>query len=92
MNSHAGGDDEGTGTGAPLPPHPTLSRFYHRDDERPAFIDGLFDAAAPHYDRISRLMSLGTDRAYRRRVLLESGLAPGMTLLDVACGTGLVAR
>jgi len=68
-----------------------LSRFYQRDDERPAFIDGLFDASAPHYNRISRLMSLGTDRAYRRRVLLESGLAPGNTMLDVACGTGLVA-
>jgi demethylmenaquinone methyltransferase/2-methoxy-6-polyprenyl-1,4-benzoquinol methylase len=91
MNSHLGGDDGPSRIGAPLPPHPTLSRFYQRDDERPGFIDGLFDASAPHYDRISRLISLGTDRAYRRRVLLESGLAPGMAMLDVACGTGLVA-
>ena len=75
----------------PLPPHPSLKEFYDDDDARPTFIKGLFDASAPHYDRISSLMSLGTDKFYRRRVLLESGLAPGMRMLDVACGTGMVA-
>ena len=76
---------------SPLPPHPTLSDYYRRDSERPGYINELFDASAPHYDLISSVMSFGTDKAYRRRVLLESGLAPGMSMLDVACGTGMVA-
>lgn len=75
----------------PLPPHPTLNRYYAKDAQRPAYIRNLFDASARHYDRISSLMSFGTDRSYRRRVLLEAGLATGMSVMDVACGTGLVA-
>ncbi len=80
-----------TGQARPAaPPHPTLSRYYRVDTQRPAYIRQLFDASAHHYDRISRLMSFGTDRRYRRRVLLDWGLAPGMSMLDVACGTGMV--
>jgi demethylmenaquinone methyltransferase/2-methoxy-6-polyprenyl-1,4-benzoquinol methylase len=75
----------------PLPPHPKLERYYQSEQERPAVVGGLFDASAKYYDRITWLMSLGSDRAYRRRVLLQSGLAPGMSLIDVACGTGMVA-
>ncbi|MEM7169020.1 MAG: class I SAM-dependent methyltransferase [Pseudomonadota bacterium] len=52
----------------------------------------LFDASAHHYDRISALMSFGTDKSYRRQVLLHAGLKPGMRMLDVACGTGMVAE
>ena len=37
-------------------------------------------------------MSFGTDRAYRRRSLKLAGLKPGMRVLDVATGTGLVAQ
>ena len=74
-----------------LPPHPKLTRYYAEDAERGAVLGRLFDASAGHYDDISRFMSFGSDRAYRRQVLLRSGLAPGMTVLDVACGTGMVA-
>ncbi len=76
---------------AGLPPHPTLERFYKRDAERPAYIRALFDASARHYDLISSMMSFGTDRYYRRWILRDTGLAPGMSVLDVACGTGMVA-
>ncbi len=74
-----------------LAPHPTLRHCYRVDGERPGYIQGLFDGSARHYDRISSLMSLGTDRRYRGEVLLRHGLAPGMAMLDVACGTGLVS-
>jgi demethylmenaquinone methyltransferase/2-methoxy-6-polyprenyl-1,4-benzoquinol methylase len=52
----------------------------------------LFDATAGDYDRIERTLSFGTGAWYRRRALLRAGLAPGMRVLDVAIGTGLVAR
>ncbi|RMF22229.1 MAG: ubiquinone/menaquinone biosynthesis methyltransferase, partial [Deltaproteobacteria bacterium] len=40
------------------------------------------------YDLLNRVMTLGIDRAWRRRLVGELGLAPGATVLDVGCGTG----
>ncbi len=75
-----------------LKPHPTLERYYGRNEERPQFVRRLFDSAAGDYDRIERPMALGTGRWYRREALKRAGLGPGMRVLDVAAGTGLVAR
>jgi demethylmenaquinone methyltransferase/2-methoxy-6-polyprenyl-1,4-benzoquinol methylase len=77
---------------SPTPPHPTLEAYYQSPEERQAVVDGLFDDSAPYYDWICRVMSAGTGSRYRREVLQRAGLAPGMMLLDVATGTGLVAR
>ena len=73
-------------------PHPVLTRYYRRDEDRRAFVISLFDATAGRYDALCRLMSLGSGRWYRRRALEGLELSSGMTLLDVATGTGLVAR
>jgi demethylmenaquinone methyltransferase/2-methoxy-6-polyprenyl-1,4-benzoquinol methylase len=73
-------------------PHPVLSRYYARESDRQPFVAALFDGAARHYDLACGLMSLGLGRPYRRWALARAGLARGMRLLDVAAGTGLVAR
>jgi len=73
-------------------PHPPLSRYYRRPEERPAFLRELFDDAAGYYDRLCGVMSFGSGQWYRGWVLARAGLRRGMTLLDVATGTGLVAR
>jgi demethylmenaquinone methyltransferase/2-methoxy-6-polyprenyl-1,4-benzoquinol methylase len=52
----------------------------------------LFDGAARDYDRIEGSMALGWGRRYRREALRRAGLSEGMRVLDVAIGTGLVAR
>ena len=57
-----------------LAPHPTLAEFYSAPAERARFVNELFDRAARDYDWISRAMSLGTDRPYRRRALQQAGL------------------
>jgi demethylmenaquinone methyltransferase/2-methoxy-6-polyprenyl-1,4-benzoquinol methylase len=75
-----------------LPPHPTLSGYYRRDEDRAGFVRGLFDSAAADYDHIERGMALGAGRWYRREALRRSGLTEGLRVLDVAVGTGLVAR
>ncbi len=77
---------------APLKPHPALPDYYSDLAQRPAFVRGLFDRTARYYDHVNRLLSLGSGGWYRRRALVRSGLRPGMTVLDVAIGTGLVAR
>ncbi len=73
-------------------PHPDLTDFYGAAQEREAFVRRLFDNSASDYDRINRLMSLGSGAWYRRRVLRDHGLGPGQRVLDIAVGTGLLAR
>src|SRR4051812_20670109 len=52
----------------------------------------MFDRTASHYARAERIMSIGSGFRYRKGALLRAGLQPGMRVLDVATGTGLVAR
>ena len=33
-------------------PHPPLPQHYSSTEEKPAFVNGLFDAGAAHYDAI----------------------------------------
>ena len=75
----------------PLAPHPILADYYRDEAGRQRRVSQLFDASARHYDWINRLMSLGSGRRYRRQALLRAGLAPGMRLLDVGSGTGVIA-
>jgi demethylmenaquinone methyltransferase/2-methoxy-6-polyprenyl-1,4-benzoquinol methylase len=79
-------------TPAALAPHPTLPRYYESDGARAGFVRRIFDAGAADYDRIERMMALGSGSWYRRMALRRAGLAEGMRVLDVAIGTGLVAR
>ncbi|HUH84594.1 MAG TPA: class I SAM-dependent methyltransferase [Stellaceae bacterium] len=76
----------------PTAPHPVLGAFYSGRNERNGFVRRLFDETAPYYDRINWLFSLGTGGGYRRRCLLRAGLRPGLRLIDVATGTGLLAQ
>ena len=74
------------------PPHPVLGRYYATSDDRQSFVGALFDGAAAHYNRIGRMLDLGSGPGYRRWALRRAGLRPGMRLLDVGTGTGLLAR
>ncbi len=73
-------------------PHPVLKKYYESESERRPFVSALFDNAAKHYDWVCAMGSLGSGRFYRGWVLTQSGLRAGMKFLDVATGTGLVAR
>lgn len=73
-------------------PHPHLTKYYGGASQRRSFVAGIFDKTARNYDWIDRVMSIGSGVRYRRDALRRGGLAPGKRLLDVAIGTGLVAR
>ena len=73
-------------------PHATLPQYYQDEQARRTFVRRLFDETASEYDRVERMMALGTGPWYRRRALVRSGLEPGMEVLDVAVGTGLLSR
>jgi demethylmenaquinone methyltransferase/2-methoxy-6-polyprenyl-1,4-benzoquinol methylase len=73
-------------------PHSILPAYYATSEARRGFIARAFDAAAADYDRVDRLLAFGSGAWYRRQALLRAGLAPGMRMLDVAVGTGLVAK
>lgn len=75
-----------------LPPHLPLDDYYANERERRRFLARVFDGTARHYDWISSLLSLGTGELYRAYALRHGGLRPGMRVLDVATGTGLLAR
>jgi len=73
-------------------PHPALTEYYDSSDHRRGFVRDLFNHTAPDYDRVERMLAFGSGPWYRRRALSQAGLRPGMQVLDVAMGTGLVAR
>ena len=72
-------------------PHPPLASYYPSEGERRAFVSSLFDRTAADYDRLERLLGFGSGPWYRERALREAGLRPGMQVLDVGTGTGLLA-
>jgi demethylmenaquinone methyltransferase/2-methoxy-6-polyprenyl-1,4-benzoquinol methylase len=72
-------------------PHPTLTDRYATPEAKPEFVNRLFDRGARHYDAVVDWGFLRTGAWYRRWVQKRHGLKKGDHVLDVACGTGLVA-
>ncbi|MHC4671538.1 MAG: ubiquinone/menaquinone biosynthesis methyltransferase [Planctomycetota bacterium] len=55
-------------------------------------VRGMFDAIAPTYELINTLASMGRDGYWRREMVRLAEVRPEDVLLDIACGTGDVAR
>ena len=73
-------------------PIPVLPGYFNNDSEKSSYLSRMFDSAAPDYDRMERLLGLGSGSWYRRKALERAGLMRNMRVVDVAVGTGLVAR
>ena len=52
----------------------------------------MFDAIAPRYDLVNRVMTLRLDVAWRRRTVRALALPAGSRVADLACGTGDLCR
>jgi demethylmenaquinone methyltransferase/2-methoxy-6-polyprenyl-1,4-benzoquinol methylase len=57
-----------------------------------ASVRSMFDAIAPRYDLVNRVMTVRMDVGWRRRAVAALGLPAGALVVDVACGTGDLCR
>lgn len=62
------------------------------EHEKAGRVAGVFHSVAGRYDIMNDLMSLGLHRLWKRFLAAQAGLRPGMRCLDVASGTGDIAR
>lgn len=62
------------------------------EDEKARRVAGVFDSVARRYDVMNDLMSLGLHRVWKRFAIEKSMVRPGDRVLDVAGGTGDLAR
>ena len=75
-----------------IPPHPPLSNYYGDPSKRERFVRDIFDETAEWYDEIIGMLSFGSGNRYRRDALVRAGVRSGADVLDLATGTGVVAR
>ncbi|EQD43815.1 ubiquinone/menaquinone biosynthesis methyltransferase, partial [mine drainage metagenome] len=73
-------------------PHLPLTHYYTDESARSKFVLEMFDSTAEDYDRMEHILGFGTGSWYRGQALERAGLRPGMKMVDVGVGTGLVAR
>ncbi len=62
------------------------------EGEKSKRVAGVFDSVAPRYDLMNDLMSAGLHRLWKRFAVEASGVRPGERVLDIAGGTGDLAR
>jgi len=62
------------------------------EDEKARRVAGVFDSVASRYDLMNDLMSAGLHRLWKRFAVAQSFVRPGARVLDVAGGTGDLAR
>lgn len=62
-----------------------------REGKEPALVQAMFDRVAPRYDVANTVLSLGQDARWRR-VAARAAAPTGGAVLDVAAGTGALAR
>ncbi|MCP9440570.1 MAG: class I SAM-dependent methyltransferase [Nitrospira sp.] len=76
----------------PVAPHPLLRSYYEKPEQRQQFLNDLFDRTASQYRNIDKATGFGSGLWYRKKALQLAGLKPGMRVLDVACGPGLMGQ
>ena len=61
-------------------------------DEKVRAVRSMFDAIAPRYDLVNRVMTFRMDVGWRRKTVRALDLPPRSLVLDLACGTGDFCR
>lgn len=72
-----------------------LTDFGYREvaaSEKARLVGQVFDSVVDRYDLMNDLMSFGIHRLWKRYLVGTSGVRPGAQVLDLAGGTGDIAR
>lgn len=64
----------------------------HAQRDKAQRVEKMFDAIAPTYERVNRVLTFGRDAAWRRRALALASICTGDVAVDVCCGTGDMVR
>jgi demethylmenaquinone methyltransferase / 2-methoxy-6-polyprenyl-1,4-benzoquinol methylase len=64
----------------------------HAQPDKARRVQRMFDGIAPTYERVNRVLSAGRDAYWRRRAVALTEVRPTDRVLDVASGTGDLAR
>ena len=71
------------------------THFGYKDvpvDDKADLVKGVFDSVASRYDIMNDLMSGGMHRLWKRYTIQHANARPGQVILDLAGGTGDLAR
>ncbi|MFC1480853.1 ubiquinone/menaquinone biosynthesis methyltransferase [Candidatus Neomarinimicrobiota bacterium] len=69
-----------------------MNAFIHHGTGKQNFTRSMFAHIAPRYDFLNHLLTLGFDRRWRRHLIQQLDIYSGAQILDLACGTGDVAK
>jgi len=81
--------------GAPGPQSGPTTHFGFQtvaESEKARKVAGVFHSVAQRYDIMNDLMSLGLHRVWKSFTIARAAVRPGMKVLDIAGGTGDLAR
>jgi demethylmenaquinone methyltransferase/2-methoxy-6-polyprenyl-1,4-benzoquinol methylase len=70
----------------------TMPETLPEGEEKVEAVRSMFDAIAPRYDLVNRIMTFRMDVGWRRKTVASLGLPSGSAVLDLACGTGDLCR
>jgi demethylmenaquinone methyltransferase/2-methoxy-6-polyprenyl-1,4-benzoquinol methylase len=73
-------------------PRFTMPDTLPEGEQKVEAVRSMFDAIAPRYDLVNRIMTFRMDVGWRRKTVRSLGLPPGSSVLDLACGTGDLCR
>ena len=68
--------------------HPSPAEALPEGDEKARAVRDMFDAIAPRYDLVNRIMTFRMYVGWRRRAVASLALRRGSVVADLACGTG----
>ena len=62
------------------------------EEDKARRVAGVFDSVSRHYDLMNDVMSAGLHRVWKAFAIRHAGVRPGMKVLDIAGGTGDLAK
>lgn len=65
-----------------------MAKPYNEIQNKKQQIEDMFDAIAPRYDLLNKMLSFRIDRIWRKKLVHMATKSSPSNILDVACGTG----